>query len=483
MTLTKATYSMIDGAPVNVLDFGATGDGVTNDAVAIQAAIDFAAANNTSLYFPEGVYAHTSTLVWKNGVRYFGPNVNVSNTKGAVLTYTGTNDANQINNPINASTFASIRIEGLTFVCSALAAGKALFYDTGSTYLYIEHCKFNFAGAGSFGLVFHQTEVSTISECIFEAIGNIGLGALIRLADGPVLKHPSAIVGYTNRITITNNQINPALGGSQAIGIWDDGGLVHSIKDNNLNGGSIGIYLLRPYPVEVANNEIEGYTTAGLSCGLTGAGITGLRIVNNYFLALPPALAFANNSIAEMTYTDNIISVLTPGNPCETNLSGNPDAKIFATNNREVSVGNVPFNNYLQQNTETVGNVLLAGSTTAGTQTYANNTIAWRLIGDVCYFDAYVVLAAKDPATAGEIRITGLPYTHRTTSATTTSLSVSLVSRISNSVGYTQTTACINPGENFIRLAESGSGVAASFLTAGTIVNTTAIAVSGMYPI
>lgn len=27
MSLTKATYSMIEGAPVNVLDYGAVGDG------------------------------------------------------------------------------------------------------------------------------------------------------------------------------------------------------------------------------------------------------------------------------------------------------------------------------------------------------------------------------------------------------------------------------------------------------------------------
>ena len=53
MSLTKVTNSMISGAYANVLDFGAKGDGVTNDTAAIKAAMVSGAG---CVYFPSGTY-------------------------------------------------------------------------------------------------------------------------------------------------------------------------------------------------------------------------------------------------------------------------------------------------------------------------------------------------------------------------------------------------------------------------------------------
>jgi len=62
MALTKAHNRMIEGSAVNVKDFGAVGDGVTDDTAAIQAAVDAAYLTHSAVYFPAGEYYVTSSI-------------------------------------------------------------------------------------------------------------------------------------------------------------------------------------------------------------------------------------------------------------------------------------------------------------------------------------------------------------------------------------------------------------------------------------
>jgi len=59
MSLTKTSYSMITGAPANVLDFGADSTGVSNSSTAIQAALNSGASH---IYIPTGSYRIDTTL-------------------------------------------------------------------------------------------------------------------------------------------------------------------------------------------------------------------------------------------------------------------------------------------------------------------------------------------------------------------------------------------------------------------------------------
>jgi hypothetical protein len=75
MALTKVSYSMIKGAAVNVIDYGATGDGVTVDTTAIYAAV--AAAAGKTLYFPKGTYLTDRIIPEAGTTIYLEPGVEI----------------------------------------------------------------------------------------------------------------------------------------------------------------------------------------------------------------------------------------------------------------------------------------------------------------------------------------------------------------------------------------------------------------------
>lgn len=79
MALTKVSYSMINGAQFNVLDYGADPTGVSDSAAAIQAAITAASASvagstGAVVYLPTGTYLIGTTITLPNRVGLQGAN-------------------------------------------------------------------------------------------------------------------------------------------------------------------------------------------------------------------------------------------------------------------------------------------------------------------------------------------------------------------------------------------------------------------------
>lgn len=85
MSLTKVSFSMINGDVVNILDFGAKGDGITDDTSAISSALAYASSihtaappfgkpyvRGTKVYVPPGRYVITSGLVLPPDVMLYG---------------------------------------------------------------------------------------------------------------------------------------------------------------------------------------------------------------------------------------------------------------------------------------------------------------------------------------------------------------------------------------------------------------------------
>lgn len=72
MSLTKASYAMVNGAPVSVLDYGAVGDGSTDNTAAFQAALDAVASTGQAIYVPAGTYKLLSAVSTTGHLSIFG---------------------------------------------------------------------------------------------------------------------------------------------------------------------------------------------------------------------------------------------------------------------------------------------------------------------------------------------------------------------------------------------------------------------------
>lgn len=84
MALTKVSYSMITGAPVNVLDYGADLTGVTNSSAAITAAI----AAGSVVYFPAGTYKLNAEILIDKSVLLLCDPSNEYGSEGTIFNIT-----------------------------------------------------------------------------------------------------------------------------------------------------------------------------------------------------------------------------------------------------------------------------------------------------------------------------------------------------------------------------------------------------------
>ena len=144
--MTETRYQLIKGAPLNVIDFGATGNGVTDDTAAIQAAID----TSKDIYFPEGVYK-ASGLTVDNNMQSFtaeGGNTRITkNANGTILNGSGDDlyfSGIDFRGEASSYTGDNISLTGnrITFTdnCgSSDAAGRALKSTGGSIRIYGGH--------------------------------------------------------------------------------------------------------------------------------------------------------------------------------------------------------------------------------------------------------------------------------------------------------------------------------------------------------
>jgi hypothetical protein len=149
---------------VNVRNYGAAGDGETDDTVAVQTAIDSvgARAPGGTVYFPVGQYRIRGTLRARGSLRYLGASRSID---GSVLL------KREAGNIFEYSSMYDASFEHLTF--SATAAGVAAFRQTDPSD-YTARCVFanlNFRTELSEGLYFNPV-LSQIEKCRFGVNGS-----------------------------------------------------------------------------------------------------------------------------------------------------------------------------------------------------------------------------------------------------------------------------------------------------------------------
>ena len=147
---------------VSVKDFGAVGDGVTDDTVAIQAALDTGAAE---IHIPEGSYlvslafrSNSSRL--SSSILYSENSVNISGAGKIIV-----NESTSTLIMLHLYNCDSVNIEGISF------DGQYTGFAT-NTY-----------NTSQFGLVVERVKRASVLNCSFENISNIGLGITGSITD------------------------------------------------------------------------------------------------------------------------------------------------------------------------------------------------------------------------------------------------------------------------------------------------------------
>jgi len=213
MSLTKVSYSMISGAYVNVLDFGADPSGVNNSAAAFQAAIDYAKNNVKGVFIPSSnasaVYKIQSPLVINKAIDFIGESMN-----GVTLNGVGIGAGNYLLSITDPSKITGMKVGNFT-----------LMGDSACNCLYINN----------------------VTASTFE---NINVRTAVNGVDF------AGTAGNNYQMTWSNLNTLTAISGS-AVRILSGGSVVHTTFQNCFFGGNIGFY---------ANSGSAIASTTMLSC-------------------------------------------------------------------------------------------------------------------------------------------------------------------------------------------------------------------------
>jgi hypothetical protein len=292
MALTKVTYSMISGALVNVQDYGAVGNGSTDDTAAFIAA----AALGKPMWMPQGDYIVNQAVTIQSGL--FGAGAGDSNTNGKTkITLTG---AGQL---IVGDWYC--QWDG--FEVRSSVNNKTLIVNPGKSYWTFTNFVVSEIGAatGQIGILFDTTN----SSIYFNRLDNINLRC-----DFPVRVTGAGTEAFNA------NKIGMGVGGNK----WYD--FVSAIT---ITSGVLAC----------DTNEFGGYFESGtriLDCESTGFSQNRIRAIqDNVTTTFTRSAALSTANLWEILETPFVSSGTYPQNQV---FIGQPSTKIRASDTSSTPV-------------------------------------------------------------------------------------------------------------------------------------------------
>jgi len=269
-------------------------------------------------------------------------------------------------------------------------------------------------------------------------------------AAGPALLNEAAT---STNPTVAHNRADPTTGWGGVSGIID--AVVSGARIGSFDGGG---YVARQQGSAAApsiqlNEDSTGLFTlgAGAGVGISLAGTEGVR-------AQAEGVSVIDGVTAPSTVTGRAIIYVD-------SADGDLKVKFADGHTAVVADGAVQL-----QETGTWTPVV-AGQTTAGTQTYSNQVGTYVRVGDMVTATFEFSMTAKDAATAGNVRITGLPFAANSTSTISVAAAVASYDGVDIDVagGRYQVGAFIQAATSFLRVFESGDNVATASIVATDI--------------
>ena len=347
---------------VSVMDFGAKGDGVTDDTAAIQAAVT--ASSGKALYFPQGTYLVSSAITLVSNIHIYGAGQEVSK-----ILVSGSSDINIfVGTNVTQVSMSNLWLYGNS-VSSGSGSGFAFYIyqnssatSSGQDYR-INGCRFdNFKGDYwvrilNENVTYPLNNIFIIENLFNSYTGNARGGSSSGVPSACISIYGSTAGALTTNVIVENNIANcyyiknfcllwqGVQWANISNNIINQCGVSSEIADN-VQAYAIMAYdsssLNVPKNITVNNNLINGVR----SCGFYGASAVNLTITNNRILnqtdtvssSLPKG-AIVLNGCSYLIIADNYIDTCAYGISWVTDNQSAHEAGLLIDSNKIYNSG------------------------------------------------------------------------------------------------------------------------------------------------